>query len=109
VLYGLYLVCFQQVYAQLPAVYLQHPFWGDVSHPSAAAKQRFEQNLRRSVWNPSNLTQAPSERDLEHPEPAELMIHGLFCPNAPKTIIPASGNVREPTQGGAHALLSQVR
>ena len=49
-LYGLYLVCFQQVYAQLPAVYLQHPFWGDVSsfsrceaafHPSAAAKQRF--------------------------------------------------------------------
>jgi hypothetical protein len=46
---------------------------------------------------------------LRHPEPAELMIHGLFCPNAPKTIIPASGNVREPTQGGAHALLSQVR
>jgi hypothetical protein len=31
VLYDLYLVCFQQVYAQLPAVYLQHPFWGDVS------------------------------------------------------------------------------
>jgi len=42
VLYGLYLVCFQQVYAQLPAVYLQHPFWGDVSSL---------QPLRSSVLN----------------------------------------------------------
>ena len=30
-LYSLYTLCFQQVYPQLPAVYLQHPFWGDVS------------------------------------------------------------------------------
>jgi hypothetical protein len=40
---------------------VQHPFWGDVSSFSrceAAFRTKLE---TRSVWNPSNLTQPPSE------------------------------------------------
>jgi len=59
VLYGLYLVCFQQVYAQLPAVYLQHPFWGDVSFFS-----RCEAAFSNPIYNqiclePQHKSQAP--------------------------------------------------
>ena len=31
---SLELLCFQQVYVQLPQVAVQHPFWGDVSFVS---------------------------------------------------------------------------
>ena len=40
-----YSVCLQQVYAQLPAVYLQHPFWGDVLSFSRCEAAFFESDL----------------------------------------------------------------
>ena len=64
-LYGLYLVCFQQVYAQLPAVYLQHPFWGDVS-PFSRCEAAFSktQSQPDPFWESSEQSRAQFDQDL---------------------------------------------
>jgi hypothetical protein len=74
VLYDLYLVCFQQVYAQLPAVYLQHPFWGDVSPFSRCEAAFFESDLELDqVRTQHSDSGALWSLTLSIQEPAELV------------------------------------
>jgi hypothetical protein len=55
----LYLLCFQQVYARLPQVDLQHPLWGDVSYlrpmPKAAPKPYPPKTDLRGGKNPNTV------------------------------------------------------